>query len=59
MLQSERVWLLPNGNRGIWLRCISTGLHVYVLHVQLPSEQLLVPPTGSRAIMWSRTSLKA
>ena len=39
MLQSERVWLLPKGNRGIWLRCISTGLHVYVLHIQLPSEQ--------------------
>ena len=35
------------------------GLHVYILHVQLPSEQLLIPPTGSRAIMWSRTSLKA
>ena len=27
------------GNRGIWLRGISTGLHVYILHVQLPSEQ--------------------
>ena len=39
MLRSERVWLLPKGNRGIWLRCISTGLHVYILHVQLPSEQ--------------------
>ena len=51
MLRSERVGLLPKENRGIWLRCISTSLHVYVLHVQLPSEQLLIPLTCSRAIM--------
>ena len=35
----ESVVATKRKQRNKWLRCISNGLHVYVLHVQLPSEQ--------------------